>query len=69
MLKLLNKYRANPTFHNASKLRAYDYAHPFAMCMLSREDGEEVNNAIIHANLGFICDSIAGETNPWVEEA
>ena len=67
-MEVAQAYRTNPTFHNASKLRAYDYAHPFAMCMLSREEGEEVNNAILHANLGFICDTVGVEANPWIDQ-
>ena len=50
MQKLLNTYRADPSFANARKLRAYERAHPFASCMLTREDDELLNNAILQAN-------------------
>ena len=46
MQKLLNAYRADPTLKNADKLRAYDLKHPFGSCMLTREDGELLNDAI-----------------------
>lgn len=50
MFKLLNTYRASPTVKNAQKLRAYDRSHPFAACMLTREDGDLLADAIHHAN-------------------
>lgn len=50
MTKLLNAYRANPTFNNARKLRAYERSHPMSACMLSREDADLLATAIHHAN-------------------
>lgn len=50
MNKLLATYRANPSFANARKVRAYERAHPFALCLLTREDANLVADAIHHAN-------------------
>ena len=50
MLKVLAQYRANPTFANARKVRAYERSHPMCMCMLSRDDADLVATAIHHAN-------------------
>jgi hypothetical protein len=54
MNKLLTAYRANPTFKNAQKLRAYERAHMMAVCMLSRDDQNLLADAIYHANQGFV---------------
>jgi hypothetical protein len=54
MQKLLTAYRANPTFKNAQKVRAYERSHPMAMCLLMREDADLVADAIYHANQGFV---------------
>ena len=53
MQKVLTVYRANPTFKNAMKVRAYERAHMMAVCMLSREDQALVADCIYHANQGF----------------
>jgi hypothetical protein len=50
MSKLLNTYRANPTFKNAQKVRAYERSHPMSVCMLTREDADLVAAAIHQAN-------------------
>jgi hypothetical protein len=50
MNKLLNVYRASPTFKNAQKIRAYERKHSFSVCLLSPEDQALVANAIHHAN-------------------
>lgn len=50
MTKLLTAYRANPTFANARKVRAYERSHSFSVCLLSREDADLVADAIHHAN-------------------
>ena len=49
MQKLLNAYRANLSLDNARKLRAYDRKHPFGACMLTREDSQLLNLAILQA--------------------
>jgi hypothetical protein len=54
MSKLLTAYRANPTFKNAQKLRAYERAHPMSCCMLSRDESRLLADAIYHANQGFV---------------
>jgi hypothetical protein len=50
MQKLLNAYRANPTFKNAQRIRAYERAHMMSLCCLSVEDQNMVATAIHHAN-------------------
>jgi hypothetical protein len=52
MSKLITTYRTAPTLKNAQKLRAYERAHPMAVCMLSRDDADLLANAITHANRG-----------------
>jgi hypothetical protein len=50
MTKLLTAYRAAPTLKNAQKLRTYDRSHPMSACMLTREDGDLLADAIHQAN-------------------
>lgn len=50
MTKLLAAYRANPTFANARKVRAYERSHPMALVLLTREDADLVADAIHHSN-------------------
>jgi hypothetical protein len=52
MIKLIEKYLANPTYKNAQKVRAYERAHPMARCMLTAEYTDALANAIRHANVG-----------------
>jgi hypothetical protein len=51
MTKLLNTYRAAPTLKNAQKVRAYERAHPMAVCLLSKADADLVADAIHQANV------------------
>jgi hypothetical protein len=50
MSKLLNTYRAAPTFKNAQKIRAYERKHMMAVVCLPKEDQDLVATAIHHAN-------------------
>lgn len=50
MAKLLASYRAKPSFANARKIRAYERAHPMALCCMSRDDADLIADAIHHAN-------------------
>lgn len=52
MFKLLTRYLDKPTLANAQKIRAYDWSHPMASCMLTPEESAHVANAIHHANSG-----------------
>lgn len=52
MKKVLDAYRANPTYAKAQKVRAYERSHPMAACMLSKEDADLLADAIHHANRG-----------------
>ncbi len=52
MTKLLNAYRAAPTFINALKLREYSRRHPMAACGLSRVDADMIADAIHQSNRG-----------------
>ena len=53
MEKLLNKYRAAPTYKNAQAIRAYDRLHQMAASMLvDKADRDTLANAIHHANCG-----------------
>ena len=38
MEKILNKYKANPTTENLSKVRFYALRHPFSVMMLNMDD-------------------------------
>ncbi len=46
MQKLIDRYRANPTADNAKRLLAYNYKHPFASILLTREDQATIEDAI-----------------------
>lgn len=50
MQKLLNTYRSDRDVATARKIRAYDRKHAMAACLLSREDGDLLADAIHHAN-------------------
>ena len=52
MRKLLEAYKVNPSYANAVKLRKYDRAHAMAACLLPKEDGDLLADAIHHANKG-----------------
>lgn len=52
MLKLLMTYRAEPTLKNAQKVRAYAQKHPFAVCLIEREDAELIAMATNQAEWG-----------------
>jgi len=38
MSKLIARYQDEPTVENARKIRAYEYKHPMAICMLSADE-------------------------------
>jgi hypothetical protein len=50
MLKLIRAYQINPSLKNAQKLRAYERAHPMAVCMLAKNEADALADAIHHAN-------------------
>ena len=52
MRKLLDAYKANPSFANAKRLFAYDYKHAFASIMLMPADQAVLQQAIAQYNLG-----------------
>lgn len=49
MQKLINTYRVKPSLALAQKIRDYDLKHPFASCILTRDDGRVMNEAICFA--------------------
>lgn len=52
MRKLLDAYKANPSFANAKRLFAYDYKHAFASILLMPADQAVLQQAIAQYNLG-----------------
>lgn len=50
MSKLIQAYRAARNVKNAQRLRVYERAHPFASCILTREDSDLLADAIAQAN-------------------
>ena len=50
MNKLLNAYRADPSFKNARKLRNYERSHAMAVCLLTMADAGLLAIAIRHSN-------------------
>ena len=50
MKKLIDAYRAKPTFKNAQRVRAYERAYGYCICLLSPADADLVARAIHHAN-------------------
>lgn len=46
MTKLIAAYRNDPSIKNARKLERYERAHPMAVCLLSKEDSELLNEAL-----------------------
>jgi hypothetical protein len=52
MTKLLTAYRASASLKTAQKLRAYARSHPFAACLLSKDDADLLADAIHNANKG-----------------
>jgi hypothetical protein len=59
MIKLLAKYRANPTFANALKLATYDRLHPMTVCTLTLEDQATLAKAKAVASLGGRLETVA----------
>lgn len=52
MRKLLEAYKANPSFANAKRLFMYDYKHAFASILLMPTDQAVLQQAIAQYNLG-----------------
>lgn len=52
MRKLIEKYRANPTYKMAQKIRAYDRAHMMSTSLLTEDERAIWATAIHHANKG-----------------
>ena len=50
MLKLIASYRTYPTIKLAVRIRAYERAHPMAICLLPLADANLVADAIHRAN-------------------
>jgi hypothetical protein len=48
MQKLVNAYKANPTWANARRIMIHNNRHSFASIMLSLDDQAVIGQAIIH---------------------
>lgn len=52
MKKLIDAFKANPTYDNARKVWSYNRSHPMASCLISAEDNAVLDECIriaIHA--------------------
>lgn len=52
MAKLLSRFQEEPSVANAQKVLAHARKHPMAVCMLSMEETELLNNAQVVVSNG-----------------